>query len=71
MGLTELIERFQSLSEAKQTEVLDFVEFLATRPSSELKSEKTLECSTLAQWMKHPLTIDEFTPLSRDEAHER
>lgn len=70
MGLAELIERFQSLSEAKQTEVLDFVEFLANRAPFEPKSEKTLEFSTLAQWIKHPQTIDEFTPLSRDEAHE-
>lgn len=71
MSLAELIERLQTLPEAKQAEVFDFVEFLANRNPAAPKIEKTLADSPLAEFMKSPLTVDEFTPLSRDEAHER
>jgi len=65
MGFAELIERLQTLPEAKRAEVFDFVEFLANRNPAAPEVEKTL-----AEFMKSPLTVDEFTPLSRDEAHE-
>jgi hypothetical protein len=71
MGFAELIERLQTLPEAKRAEVFDFVEFLANRNPAAPEVEKTLAHSSLAEFMKSPLTVDEFTPLSRDEAHER
>lgn len=71
MSYAELIEKLQTLPEAKQAEVFDFVEFLANRNQVESKIEKTLAQSPLADLMKNPLTINEFTPLSRDEAHDR
>jgi hypothetical protein len=71
MGYAELIERLQTLPEAKRAEVFDFVEFLANRNPAAPEVEKTLADSPLAEFMKSPLTVDEFTPLSRDEAHER
>lgn len=39
MGYTELIERVQKLSPEKQSEVFDFVEFLATRHRGETTRE--------------------------------
>ena len=71
MSYAELIEKLQTLPEAKQAEVFDFVEFLANRNQVEPKAEKTIAQSPLADLMKNPLTINEFTPLSRDEAHDR
>ena len=71
MSYAELIEKLQTLPEAKQAEVFDFVEFLANRNQVEPKTEKTLAQSPLADLMKNPLIVNEFTPLSRDEAHDR
>ena len=72
MGYSELIEkRLQTLPEAKQAEVFDFVEFLATRNQIEHGEEYTLANSSLAAMMKNPLRVTGFTPLSRDEANAR
>jgi len=71
MSYAELIEKLQTLPEAKQAEVFDFVDFLANRNQVESKTEKTLAQSPLADLMKNPLIINDFTPLSRDEAHDR
>lgn len=71
MSYAELIERLQTLPEAKQAEVFDFVEFLATRNQAERGEAHTLANSTLAEMMKNPLRVTGFTPLSRDEANAR
>ena len=72
MGYAELIEkRLLTLPEAKQAEVFDFVEFLATRNQIERSEESTLANSSLADMMKNPLRVTGFTPLTRDEANAR
>jgi len=72
MGYAELIEkRLLTLSEAKQAEVFDFVEFLATRNQTERRDEYSLANSSLGDMMKNPLRVTGFTPLSRDEANDR
>ena len=55
MSYAELIERLQTLPEAKQAEVFDFVEFLANRNQLEHDQQKTLAESSLASMMKTPL----------------
>ena len=71
MSYAELIERLQTLPEAKQAEVFDFVEFLANRNQLEHDQQKTLAESSLASMMKNPLLVADFTPLSREEANAR
>ena len=71
MSYAELIERLQTLPEAKQAEVFDFVEFLANRNQLEHDQQKTLAQSSLASMMKNPLLVADFTPLSREEANAR
>ena len=72
MSYAELIEkRLQTLPEAKQAEVFDFVEFLATRNLVEHNEEHTLAKSSLADMMKNPLQVPGFTPLSREEGNAR
>ncbi len=60
MSYAELIERLQTLPEAKQAEVFDFVEFLANRNQVERSQQKTLEESSLASMMKNPLVVANF-----------
>ena len=64
-------KRLQILSEAKQAEVFDFVEFLATRNQAEHNEEHTFAKSSLADMMRNPLLVPGFTPLSREEANAR
>jgi len=71
MSYAELLERLQSLPEAKQAEVFDFVEFLANRNQVERSQEKTLAESSLASLITNPLLVADFTPLSREEANAR
>ena len=72
MSYAELIEKkLQTLPEAKQAEVFDFVEFLAARNQIERSEEHTLARSSLADMMKNPLPVPGFTPLSREEANAR
>lgn len=71
MGYAELIERLQSLPASKQAEVFDFVEFLAHRNQTESAPDQTLGQSSLAEWVKNPLPVSGFEPLSRDEANAR
>lgn len=71
MGYAELIERVQTLPADKQAEVFDFVEFLATRNVAGEQSVTTLSQSSLAYWIKNPVVIPGFTPLSREEANAR
>ncbi|MEQ1530164.1 MAG: DUF2281 domain-containing protein [Methylococcales bacterium] len=71
MSYAELIEQLQGLPEAKQVEVFDFVAFLANRNPVGLANEKTLTDSLLAELIRHPINVDEFTPLSREEANDR
>ena len=69
MSYAELIEKLQTLPEAKQAEVFDFVKFLANRNQIERDRQKTLAESSLASMMKNPLIVANFTPLSREEAN--
>jgi len=72
MGYAELIEKkLLTLPEAKQAEVYDFVDFLATRIQAERREEHSLANSSLAGMMKNPLQVTGFIPLSRDEANAR
>ena len=71
MSYAELIEILQTLPEAKQAEVFDFVEFLANRNQVVPKNDKTLADSPLAELIRNPLQVDDFTPLSREEANAR
>lgn len=72
MSYAELIEkRLQTLPDAKQAEVFDFVEFLATRNQVEHNEEHALAKSSLADMMKNPLRVPGFIPLSREEANAR
>jgi hypothetical protein len=71
MSYAELIERMQTLPEAKQAEVFDFVEFLAARNKAERNEEPSLSKSSLSDMIKNPLLAPGFTPLSREEANAR
>ena len=71
MNFAELIERLQTLPDAKQAEVFDFVEFLANRNPVESKAETTLADNPLAELIKNPIRVDEFAPLSRKEVNAR
>lgn len=71
MSYAELIEQLQTLPEAKQAEVFDFVEFLANRNRVEAGQQKTLAESSLAALMKNPLVVTDFIPLTREEANAR
>ena len=71
MSYAELIEKLQTLPEAKQAEVFDFVEFLANRNQVERSQEKTLAESSLASLIKNPMIVTNFTPPSHEEANAR
>ncbi len=58
-----------ALRESKQAEVFDFVAFLANRNLGESGNDKTLADSPLAKFIRNPSRVNEFTPLSRDEAN--
>ncbi len=72
MSYAELIEKkLQTLPEAKQAEVFDFVEFLASRNQAENSEEYSIANSSLSAMMKNPLKMNDFTPLGREEANAR
>ena len=71
MGFAELIEHLQTLPDAKQTEVFDFVEFLVNRNKVKPENSKTLADSVLADLIKNPFQVDDFIPFSREEANAR
>ena len=68
MSHADLIRRLQTLPSAQQAEVVDFVEFLASRHAAALRAAgapATLSQSPLAAWLDKPLVVPGFTPLSR------
>jgi hypothetical protein len=72
MSYAELIgKKLQTLPEAKQAEVFDFVEFLANRNQIECAGDRALAKLSLVEMMKNPLRVSGFTPLNRDEANAR
>ena len=74
MSPAELIRRLQSLPAAQQAEVVDFIEFLASRQAAVQRAASgptTLSQTPLAAWLDKPLVVPGFTPLSREEANER
>jgi len=71
MGFAELIENLHTLPESKQAEVFDFAEFLVQKNQEKPQNGGTLADSSLAEFIKNPLQMDQFTPLSREEANAR
>lgn len=71
MGYAELIARVQTLPAARQAEVFDFVEFLASREAATTPITPTLAQTPLAHWINHPVVTPGFKPFSREEANAR
>ena len=71
MGYAELIEKLQSLPADKQFEVIDFVEFLASRTKRAALAESDKSGSALSELRARPLTVRDFSPMSREEANVR
>lgn len=71
MGYAELIEKLQSLPADKQFEVIDFVEFLASRTKRATLAEGDKSKSALSELRARPLTVRDFSPMSREEANAR
>ncbi|MTW21633.1 DUF2281 domain-containing protein [Allochromatium palmeri] len=71
MGYAELIQTLEQLPEDKQSEVLDFAKFLAQRFQPKEIEQKTLAESSLARWINNPLGVENFQPMSREEANAR
>jgi hypothetical protein len=67
MTITEqLHEEIDQLPEALAAEVLDFLRFIRVR-----HAPPELSRDALAERIAHPWKVDAFTPLTREEAHER
>ena len=71
MGYAELIHNLEQLPEDKQAEVFDFAEFLVRRVQKQEAKPKTLAESSMARWIREPVGVAGFTPLSREEANAR
>ena len=77
MSHAELIRRLQSLPAAKQAEVYDFVEFLASRqPAGQVAGvHDTQEAASNPPrrpvWLDKPFEVPGFTPMTREEANAR
>ena len=71
IGYAELIEKMQNLPSEKQSEVLDFVEFLASRNSPPVAEESAQPKSALYEWRARPFTVPDFSPMSREETNVR
>lgn len=71
MDYPALIDKLQSLPEEKQATVFDFVEFLHSRYQASRHQEQNLTNSSLATLLKNPLLVNDFKPMSREEANER
>ena len=71
MGYAELIQTLEQLPAEKQSEVLDFARFLVQRTQRDQIEPKTLAESSFAQWINHPLGVQDFQPLSREAANAR
>ncbi|RFO98572.1 hypothetical protein DIC66_01415 [Rhodoferax lacus] len=71
MGYADLIRQLQALPEAKQADVFDFVELLVKQNQTVQPKAGTLAQSPLAKWILNPLVVNDFKPLSREEANER
>lgn len=70
MGYAELIEKLQNLPEEKRAEVLDFVDFLASRQGHEPRPA-VKGGGALAAFRSTPFFVEGFRPLSREEANAR
>lgn len=68
MGYAELMEKLQSLPSDKQAEVIDFVEFLASRTLA--RDEKNTP-RLLSKWRMHPFVVSDFVPMNRGDANAR
>jgi len=69
MNITELIVKVQKLSVEKQVEVFNFVKNLESN-NDEVKEDLPRK-AFLLKFINHPIVVDSFKPLSRDEANER
>lgn len=71
MGYAELILTLEQLPEDKQAEVLDFARFLVQQLKKEEPEPKALGESSLGEFIRNPLSVPDFKPLSREEANAR
>ena len=71
MDYHALIDKLQSLPEDKQATVFDFVEFLHSRYQVSRHQEQSMTDSSLATLLNNPILVDDFKPMSREEANER
>jgi hypothetical protein len=69
MSITELIVKVQNLSVEKQAEVFNFVKNLESI-NDEVKEQLPRKV-VLSKFINHPIVVDSFKPLSRDEANEQ
>jgi len=67
----DLIETLEQLPQEKQAEVLDFARFLAQRRQHDDNEPKSLAECSFANWINNPLVVNDFQPLSREDANAR
>ncbi len=65
------MEAARSLPEPLVAEVLDFAQFLLQQAQRQGEWPRTLAESALAEFIRNPLSVDDFKPLSREEANAR
>ncbi|MEI7668942.1 MAG: DUF2281 domain-containing protein [Pseudomonadota bacterium] len=70
MSISELFEKVKNLPIDKQAEVMDFVEFLAYKEFKSERDDFSTNKSPLKIFRNNPFIVQNFTPLSRDEANE-
>lgn len=72
MTLTEkILQHLQTLPEAFQAEVLDFIEYLESKIEKSKKGEEEKEWSTLSLSFAMHGMEDEYSPYSLDDIKER
>jgi hypothetical protein len=71
MNYATLIEKLQSLPEDKQATVFDYVEFLHSHYQVSRHQEQSLTDSSFPTLLNNPILVDDFKPMSREEANER
>jgi len=71
MGYAELIQTLEQFPEDKQAEVLELAKCLAHRVKRKQSAQETLAEASLARWINNPLGVENFQPLSREEANAR
>jgi hypothetical protein len=68
MGFAKLIETLNTLPPEKQSEIIDFAEFIAKKHQQTPQNEEMV--TPLAEWLLFP-KISAFEPMGREEANAR